>query len=511
MCVCNHCDSKLELILFDVLNTIRQASDYMLGEKMNEINEFTSEKAFGLRKLSTVQLLNFCLGFFGLQFAWQMRIILSGPVTEGLGASPFIFGLIWLAGPVTGMVVQPIIGALSDNTNTKFGRRRPYLMLGAILAALALWAFPNSANIAQLMADKLHLPMPVFGGLIVAAVMIWVIDACVNAAQGPYRALIPDNIVPEQHSIANSYLSFAIGLGSVIAAGTAPFLKWALNYNMSIEAQFVMAALAFALGMTWTCITFKEKPVEVEVVQELSEEEKPLDEKILEAHKPTFSENFATFLKSSPEVFKICTMQFFTWIGVMCMFIFFTQFATHTVFGVPDLTSVDEAIKAQYAGAINEATNFASICFAILNLVCFVVSIPIGLLSTKFGNKAVHIFSLLTMALAYLLMTFISNPVAIMVLMGIAGIGWASILALPFAMLSEYIQKGSEGAVMGIFNIFIAGPQVLVCTLIAWFISKCEVTTSAGLNYHWEYSFLIGAVVLFISTIVTKMIHEKKA
>ena len=108
LCVCNHCGSKLELILFDVLNTIRQASDYMLGEKMSEINEFTSEKAFGLRKLSTVQLLNFCLGFFGLQFAWQMRIILSGPVTEGLGASPFIFGLIWLAGPVTGMVVQPI-------------------------------------------------------------------------------------------------------------------------------------------------------------------------------------------------------------------------------------------------------------------------------------------------------------------------------------------------------------------------------------------------------------------
>ena len=523
------------MILFDVLNIIEKASDYTLGEKMSEIKELTSEKAFGLRKLSTVQLLNFCLGFFGLQFAWQMRIILSGPVTEGLGASPFIFGLIWLAGPVTGMVVQPIIGALSDNTNTKFGRRRPYLMLGAILAALALWAFPNSANIAQLLADKcpvspmvvsfvisfiavffilfalygllgivfknlksaikkigllLSVPFAIwgafplakllnlivdfggflnlFGGLIVAAIMIWVIDACVNAAQGPYRALIPDNIVSEQHSIANSYLSFAIGLGSVIAAGTAPFLKWALNYNMSIEAQFVMAALAFALGMTWTCITFKEKPVETKA-------DVASDGETVDVQQPSFVENFATFLKSSPEVFKICTMQFFTWIGVMCMFIFFTQFATHTVFGVPDLTSVDEAVKAQYAGAINEATNFASICFAILNLVCFVVSIPIGLLSTKFGNKTVHIVSLLTMALAYLLMTFISNPVAIMVLMGVAGIGWASILALPFAMLSEYIQKGSE-----------------------------------GLNYHWEYSFLIGAIVLFISTIVTKMIQEKR-
>lgn len=479
-----------------------------------------TEENSGLRKLTTVQLLNFCLGFFGLQFAWQMRIILSGPVTEGLGASPFIFGLIWLAGPVTGMVVQPIIGALSDNTHTKFGRRRPYLMLGAILAALALWAFPNSANIAQLFADKLHIPLPVFGGLIVAAIMIWVIDACVNAAQGPYRALIPDNIVPEQHSIANSYLSFAIGLGSVIAAGTAPVLNMAFGYQMSIEAQFIMAALAFLLGMSWTCLTFKERPAEKpEPVQEIIYEErhevsqdtvKDEAELVIKENKPSFMDNFKTFLNSSPEVYKICMMQFFTWIGVMCMFIFFTQFAIHTVFSVPDLTSVSEAIKSQYADSVAKATNFSSICFAVLNLVCFVVSIPIGLLSTRFGNKKVHIISLLIMAIAYLLMTLTSNATAIMILMGVAGIGWASILALPFAMLSEYIKKGSEGAVMGIFNIFIAGPQILVCTLVAWFISKCVVNLQGGLiNYHWEYCFLIGAIVLFVSVAITNMIKEK--
>jgi maltose/moltooligosaccharide transporter len=191
------------------------------------------------------------------------------------------------------------------------------------------------------------------------------------------------------------------------------------------------------------------------------------------------------------------------------MFIFFTQFAIHTVFNVPDLTSAGEAVKASYATATANATNFSSICFAVLNLVCFLVSIPIGIFSTKFGNKKVHVISLLIMAAAYLLMALTSNPKAIMALMGAAGIGWASILALPFAMLSEYIKKGSEGAVMGIFNIFIAGPQVLVCTLIAWFISKCSVQTAAGLNYHWEYSFLIGAVTLFISMVITNMINEK--
>lgn len=459
-----------------------------------------NEEISGLRKLTTLQLLNFCLGFFGLQFAWQMRIILSGPVTEGLGASPFIFGLIWLAGPVTGMVVQPIIGAMSDNTHTVFGRRRPYLMLGAILAAIALWAFPNSEGIANITASKLHIAVPEFGGLIVAAIMIWIIDACVNAAQGPYRALIPDNIEPEQHSIANSYLSFAIGLGSVIAAGTAPFLNWAFGYQMSIEAQFIMAALAFSLGMTWTCITFSERKFE-------KKEESAQDKE----KKPTFIDNFKTFLQSSPEVYKICMMQFFTWIGVMCMFIFFTQFSIHTIFNVPDLTSVSDALVLQYEDATANATNFSSICFAVLNLVCFLVSIPIGLLSTKFGNKKVHAIALLTMTLAYLLMAVTKNPKAIMLLMGISGIGWSSILALPFAMLSEYIKKGSEGAVMGIFNIFIAGPQVLVCTLVAWFISKCEVHLAGGLiNYHWEYSFYVGAIVLLTALLITVMIKERK-
>ncbi len=459
-----------------------------------------NEEISGLRKLTTLQLLNFCLGFFGLQFAWQMRIILSGPVTEGLGASPFIFGLIWLAGPVTGMVVQPIIGAMSDNTHTVFGRRRPYLMLGAILAAIALWAFPNSEGIANITASKLHIAVPEFGGLIVAAIMIWIIDACVNAAQGPYRALIPDNIEPEQHSIANSYLSFAIGLGSVIAAGTAPFLNWAFGYQMSIEAQFIMAALAFSLGMTWTCITFSERKFE-------KKEESAQDKE----KKPTFIDNFKTFLQSSPEVYKICMMQFFTWIGVMCMFIFFTQFSIHTIFNVPDLTSVSDALVLQYEEATANATNFSSICFAVLNLVCFLVSIPIGLLSTKFGNKKVHAIALLTMTLAYLLMAVTKNPKAIMLLMGISGIGWSSILALPFAMLSEYIKKGSEGAVMGIFNIFIAGPQVLVCTLVAWFISKCEVHLAGGLiNYHWEYSFYVGAIVLLTALLITVMIKERK-
>ena len=197
-----------------------------------------------------------------------MRIILSAPVTENLGADPFIYGLIWLAGPFTGMVVQPLIGALSDKTKSRFGRRRPYLLGGAIIASLALWLFPNSGNIANF----LGLSSFPWAGLLIAAIMIWVIDACINIAQGPYRALIPDVVPQEQHSLANSYISLAIGLGSVVAAATAPVLKIVFHYQMSISAQFIMAALAFTLAMTWTCLTIHEKST---LNSEVSEEQVP--------------------------------------------------------------------------------------------------------------------------------------------------------------------------------------------------------------------------------------------
>ncbi len=448
-----------------------------------------------LKRFNTAKFLSFALGFFGLQFAWQMRIILSGPVTEDLGASPFLFGLIWLAGPFTGMVVQPLIGALSDKTTSIFGRRRPYLLGGALLSALALWALPNSEYITTCFGSLTHLHLPEWSALLFAAAMIWILDACVNIAQGPYRALVPDVVPSEQHSIANSYISLAIGLGSVVAAGTAPFLKWAFNYQMSINAQFIMAALAFSLGMLWTCIVIKER----RFLPKQDENHEKFD----------FIKSLKDFFALSPEVGKICWMQFFTWIGNMCMMIYFTQYCVHTVFGVPDLSEVSEIVKASYDAAVLAGTNFSSICFAIFNLVCFLVAIPIGILSVKFGNKKVHIISMLSMAFAFLGMAIFTNIKIVAILMAISGIGWASICALPFAMLSQYIKPGTEGSVMGIFNIFIAGPQVFVCTLVSWIINKCDFKVIGGVNYHWEYTFLIGALCLVIAALIASKVKDK--
>ena len=398
------------------------------------------------------------------------------------------------------MVVQPLVGALSDKTVSRFGRRRPYLLGGALIASLALWIFPNSQHVAIQLESVVGFDLPIWTALLVAAIMIWVIDACINVAQGPYRALIPDVVPQEQHAMANSYISLAIGLGSVVAAGAAPFLKYFFNFQMSVPAQFIMAALAFSLGMLWTCVTIKEHQTHKEIVK---------DAAVANIKEDSFWDSLKNFFLMSPEVSKICLMQFFTWMSTMCMLIFFTQYSIHTLFGVPDLTTASETARHAFEDAVVNGTNFSSICFAIFNLVCFLVAIPIGALAQKFGNKRVHIIALLSMVLAYLGMAMTANTVYVAFLMGFAGIGWASICALPFAMLSKYIKKGTEGSVMGIFNIFIAGPQVFVCTLVAWFISKCVFDAGEGLvNYHWEYAFLIGAVCLLLAALVTKTVKD---
>ena len=365
-----------------------------------------------LRKFSSLQLLNFCIGFFGLQFAWQMRIILSGPLTESLGASPLLYGLIWLAGPVTGIVVQPIIGALSDNTFTKFGRRLPYLFFGALFGAIGLILLPKSEFLSGLFGAN-H---PTWLALFIAAIFIWVIDACVNAAQGPYRALIPDNIQKNQHAIANSFLSFAIGLGSVVAAGTAPFLKWAFNYQMSVDAQFTMAGIAFILGILWTCFTFKENIPSKEVMIEHKLEAKK------QVSKP-FIENVKEFLNTSPEVGKICLIQFFTWIGLMSLLIFFTQYVVHILYGVPNTAGLAENIIESFAQKQADAQNFSSICFALFNLICFIIAIPVAKMAERHGNKRTHAISLFSMAISYFLMACMPNNVTVLCAMGLAGIG----------------------------------------------------------------------------------------
>ena len=192
----------------------------------------------------------------------------------------------------------------------------------------------------------------------------------------------------------------------------------------------------------------------------------------------------------------------------MSLMLFFTQYVVHVIYQVPDLTAIPQEFQNVYNQSVMSGQNFASICLAAYNLICFIIAIPIGKFAEKYGNKKVHFVALLLMALAYILLAFLPNPTSTVAAISLAGIGWASILALPFAMLSKYIKEGTEGSVMGIFNIFIAAPQILVCTVLAWFINISTTTINNMPNKHYEYAFLVGALMLIFAAATTLTIKE---
>ena len=485
-------------------------------------------------ELSVMQLLNLCIGFFGLQFAWSMQIGLSGRITEPLGATPLIFGLMWLAGPITGILVQPIVGVISDNIMTKMGRRRPFLIVGALLGSLALLAFPNSLAIA----GKMHIP-----AIILAASILWIIDACVNISQGPYRALIPDIAPQEQHALANSYLSFAIGLGSVISFGTPLAVKTLCGYQMTVYQQFIMAAIAFTACILYTSLTTKEntklkkdpstnesafEPVKnfgisalISLVVtgliymtgkfNLSDKDSVINLLsifVLVTSVPMLTMALMSF--KSKEVYKLCAVQFFTWLGMMSLFIYFNNYVVHNIYQIPDLSVASNAVKASFDAKILDATNISGGAFALLNLVCFLISLPLGHLCGKFGKKNIHAAALCTMGISFLGLAFLAKTaLPVFIFMGICGIGWASILALPFALLTEHIQPGTEGSAMGKFNLFIAGPQILTSVAIGYLINKSPMAVQGGMAHHWEYAFIVGGISVIIASIITLTVKEK--
>ncbi|HSA06642.1 MAG TPA: MFS transporter [Candidatus Gastranaerophilales bacterium] len=470
------------------------------------------------------QFINLCMGAVGLQFAWSMQIQLTGRVTEPLGATPLILGLIWLAGPITGIIVQPIVGAISDNMWTGFGRRRPFLLVGAILGSLALVGMPYSPT------------------LLMAASMLWIIDICVNVSQGPHRALIPDNVPSSQTALANSFISFGFGLGAVIAFGFPFILKEILNYQIGIKEQFIVGAVALTTAMLWTVITTPEnnKPEPSEDVKKDSPFESikmflisslisggilavaifaagfpgqfdPSNSKFIQDALAWFVlilsfPMLGMALKSfyTPEIGKLCSMQYFTWLGIMCLFIYFNNYVVHNIYLTPDLTEASQVIKDMFEPTVLEATNLSGIALAAFNLVCVIVSIPLGILCNKFGKKNVHAFALTCMGLAFLGAAFFAKTPAMVVgFIALAGIGWASTLTIPFALLMDNMKKGKEGSSLGKFNLFVAGPQILSSIAVGYLINRNPVMLeSGGSTHHWEYSLIVAGGALILAALV---------
>jgi MFS family permease len=289
------------------------------------------------RAFKTSELLRLALGFVGIQFAWSIQIALSHQVLEPLGASPFLFGVVWCAGPVSGLLVQPIVGALSDKCWTPIGRRKPFIWGGTLVAALGLLLLPHSPT------------------LWLAALMTLLLDVAINTIQGPYRALVPDQVDPKQAGIANSFINFGFTFGAVLSLGLAPLLGL-FGVALDTSAQYLLASIAIVLFTALGLSHIKEQPKPADVAERQTGVRQSVG---LSQGLGVLAGSVTTYLKANREIHKLSAVQFFNWMGLMCLFIYLSPFVIHHIYQLPDgSTPVYLKQKQLYAVAsqIEDAT-----------------------------------------------------------------------------------------------------------------------------------------------------------
>ena len=390
-----------------------------------------------LPKLSFWQIWNMCFGFFGIQFGWSLQMGNMSAIYEYLGASPEQIPGLWLAAPMTGLFIQPVIGYLSDRTwHPKLGRRRPYFLIGAILSSLALFIMPNASAIWM------------------AAGTLWILDSCINVSMEPFRAFVADNLNKKQQPMGFAMQSMFIGLASFIA-GYLPqkLVQWLgvsrerINGGLpqNIMYSFYIGGAVFFIAVLYTVLRSKEYP--------------PADlnwrEKVKESNKGFgggFKEIIHAIRNMPLKMRQLALVNFLTWPGLFLMWFYYSTGVASDIFkGDPKLSS----------DLYTQGLEYANTTSAILNLVTFAFSFSLPFWVGKIGKKYTHTACLILDGLGLIWVNHISNPSMLYVAMGLVGIAWASILSMPYSMLAGCIPSNKMGIYMGIFNFFIVLPEII--------------------------------------------------
>jgi maltose/moltooligosaccharide transporter len=386
-------------------------------------------------KLSFWQIWNMSFGFFGIQFGWGLQMGNMSSIYEYLGASESQLPLLWLAAPLTGLLVQPVIGHMSDRTWGPLGRRKPYFLVGAILASIALFLMPHS------------------GVLWMAAGLLWILDASVNVSMEPFRAFVADLLPEEQRTVGFAMQSVFIGAGAVLASKMPGWLHdWGISQETgtghpipsTVIWAFSIGAVVFITAVLWTIVSTKEYP--------------PEDLEALRKKKAEGFGEILTALREMPHRMKqLAGVQFFTWMGLFCMWIFFSVAVARNILGASDTGS----------DLYKQGIQLANDCFAIYNFVAFLAAMGFLWLGRIFSAKWIHIVSLLLGGIGLASIGAVHDPLFLKLAFVGVGVAWASILSMPYAMLSNALPQERMGVYMGIFNFFIVIPQILVAILIS--------------------------------------------
>jgi len=389
-------------------------------------------------RLSFWQIWNMSFGFLGIQFGWGLQLANMSPIYKYLHAEESSLPYLWLAGPITGLIIQPIIGSMSDRTWNKLGRRRPYFLAGAILASVALFFMPDSSAVWM------------------AAGLLWILDASINITMEPFRAFVADKLPEEQRTLGFVMQSFFIGIGQTLA-NALPYLFTALGFvgvmasgiPLSVDYSFKIGAIVFLVAVLWTVLTTKEYPPEdMEAFERMRREKKGV--------LAGFAEIFSSIAEMPSTMKQLAVVQFFTWFALPCMWQFFGIAVARHVFGAP----------SEASPLFAEGTEWGGLCFAVYNVVCFLVAFMLPSLANATSRKVVHIVALVCGGIGLISVFFITNKFMLFASMAGVGIAWASILSMPYVILSTAVPPTRMGVYMGVFNLFIVIPQIVMSLIV---------------------------------------------
>lgn len=488
------------------------------------------------------QIWNMSFGFLGIQVGFALQNANMSRIFQSLGASIDDVAVLWLAAPVTGLLVQPVIGYFSDRTWGRLGRRRPYFLGGAILATLALVAMPNSS------------------ALWVAAGLLWMLDASINVSMEPFRALVGDMLPDRQRSFGFAMQSLFIGIGAV-AASALPWVlaNWAGVANVAAEGHipdsvkwaFYIGAIAFIVAVGWTVATTREYPpaefAEFHARHETGSIAPPAISRsawqyrawgtvwivvgslfsvavalygwdrqlyvlgfgfvgfgllqLIAAWLQSWGRTAAALYCIMNDLFlmprtmrRLALVQFLSWFGLFAMWIYTTPAVAARHFGAADAASA----------AYNEGANWVGVLFAAYNGLAAVAALLIPLVARAIGRRWTHLVNLSLGGLGLISFVFIEDPRMLLVAMAGVGIAWASILSLPYAMLSGAVPPEKMGIYMGIFNFFIVIPQILAASVLGLLVRVV-------FGGDPIYALVTGGVLMILAGFATLRVDDREA
>lgn len=496
------------------------------------------------RKLSFWQIWNMSFGFLGIQFGFALQNANTSRIFETLGAKVDEIPILWIAAPVTGLIIQPIIGYFSDRTWTRLGRRRPYFLVGAILSSLALFIMPNSPT------------------LWIAAGTLWMMDASINISMEPFRAFVGDNLPESQRTLGFAMQSFFIGLGAVVGS-LLPYIftnVFGVSNTAaegiipdSVKWSFYIGGIVFLLAVLWTIFKSTEySPEELQAFEQKDKDSKevaPIETEFESKAniKRQFTLGFLmTFLGSiisfiiyenslTKELYilfvglivigvlfmitsrlrivqikngftiimtdllnmpttmkKLAWVQFFSWFALFSMWIYTTQAVTQHIFGTTDTTSK----------VYNDAADWVSVLFTVYNGVAAAVAFLLPVIAKKVGVRSTHLLALCSGGVGLLSIYFIGDKYLLLVPMVGVGIAWASILSMPYAMLSGALPAAKMGYYMGVFNFFVVIPQIVAATILGFVVKQFFQNEPI-------YALLIGGVSMIFAGLLTLRVNNR--